>query len=299
MESITLHNGPLTFSAWSAGFTKNPDAPLVVCLHGFPDNARSFRHQLPALADAGYRVIAPTMRGYEPSSIPKNNDFTVTTMARDIIAWLDELQVDRAHLVGHDWGALVTYPAGALFPERFHSITCIAIPPPFRFLSGALRVPVQWWKSWYVTRFQMRGAAERLVERDDWAYVRKLWRVWSPDYHLSDAEWSDLRDTLSAPGVKEAALQYYRQNASPAIIFGLKETEAARNTTVPVRTLAITGAQDGCMDTRMFNHTFREQDFPAGYRIERIDDAGHFPHLEKPEVVNKLLIDWFGSGESP
>ena len=121
--------------------------------------------------------------------------------------------------------------------------------------------------------------------------------MWSPGYRLSDAEWEGLRETLSVPGVKEAALQYYRQNATPSIILGLKKTEATYDTTISVRTLAITGAQDGCMDTRMFDHTFRTDDFPAGYRIERIDDAGHFPHLERPDVVNKLLIEWFGSGE--
>src|SRR3954453_9658907 len=100
----TLHHGALSFSALEQG-----SGPLVLCLHGFPDHARTFRAQLPAFAEAGLHAVAPMMRGYEPASQPADGDYHVLRIAEDVIAWLDELGADRAHVVGHDWGAFVAY----------------------------------------------------------------------------------------------------------------------------------------------------------------------------------------------
>lgn len=296
MEQITLKNGPLTFSALTDGFDRNPDGPIVICLHGFPDNARSFRFQLPALADAGFRAVAPTLRGYEPSSQPGNGDYEMATIGRDVIAWTDELGADKVHLVGHDWGAGISYVAAALAPERFLSVTTIAVPHGARFIPAIKQVPVQLLKSWYMNFFQLRGLADWLVERNDWAFIQWLWKNWSPGYVLPTEEWANLRATFSAPGVKKAMLAYYRTNVSPSVMFGFKQLEAAALTTVPVRTLAITGADDGCIDTRMYDHCFVDEDFPQGFRIERIEGAGHFAHQEKPQEINRLLLEWVAPG---
>ena len=296
MESTTLRNGALEFSAIADGLTAHPDGPVVLCLHGFPDNARSFRFQLPAFAAAGYRSIAPTLRGYEPSSQPADGDYSLATLGRDVIAWIDDLGVDKVHLVGHDWGAAITYVAGALAPERFHSLTTIAVPHAARLAEGIRKVPIQLRNSWYMSFFQLRGISDWRVERDDWALVRRLWKDWSPDFELPEDEWASLRATFAAPGVKPAMLAYYRQNASPAVILGIRKTEAMRLTTVPVRTLALTGADDGCMDTRLYDHVFAAEDFPSGIRVERLAGAGHFTHQEKPDEVNRLVLDWMADG---
>jgi pimeloyl-ACP methyl ester carboxylesterase len=292
LERLKLSNGTLEFSALTCGLQRNAARPLVLCLHGFPDNARSFRFQLPVLAEAGYRVIAPTMRGYEPTSQPDDNDYSFGALARDVIGWMDELGEDKVHLIGHDWGAGVAYTAGALAPERFHSLTTIAVPHAARLPDGIRQVPSQLAKSWYMMFFQLRGIAEYVVERNDWSLVKKLWKDWSPAFDMPDEEWASLRETFEAPGVKRAMLSYYRQNASPGVLLGFKKTEATTLTTVPVRTLAITGADDGCMDTRLYDHVFREEDFPKGFRVERIQGAGHFTHQEKPDEVNRLILDW-------
>lgn len=291
-ENLTLTNGSLKFSALGCGLVSNPGRPLVICLHGFPDNARSFRFQLPALADAGYRVIAPTLRGYEPSSQPEDNNYSVAAMARDVIAWMDDMGEEKAYLVGHDWGAVITYAAGSIAPDRFEKLTTISIPHAARLPDGIRKVPSQLLKSWYMNFFQLRGIAEVALERNDWALVKKLWKNWSPDFDLPDDEWAGLRRTFEAPGVKKAMLSYYRQNVSPLIMLGLKKTEAGSLTRVRVPTLAITGADDGCMDTRLYEHVFLDKDFPQGFRIERIQNAGHFTHIEKPEEVNRLILDW-------
>ena len=196
--------------------------------------------------------------------------------------------------MGHDWGAAVTYAAGALAPERFASLTTIAVPHAARFRKALWRVPSQLFKLWYMSFFQLRGIAEWALERKDWALLKRLMKSWSPGLELTDEAWEHLRTTFEAPGVKRAMLAYYRQNVSPAIFLGLKVTEAMRLTTVPVRTLAIAGDEDGCMDSRIYEHLFHEEDFPAGFRIERLAAAGHFAQLEQPERVNTLLLDWLG-----
>ena len=292
MERLKLSNGTLGFSALGCGLNENQSQPLVLCLHGFPDNARSFRFQLPALAKAGYRAIAPTLRGYEPSSQPIDKDYSIGALARDVVGWIDHLDEEKVHLIGHDWGAGIAYMAGAIAPERFHSLTTIAVPHAARLPEGIRLVPSQLAKSWYMMFFQLRGIAEIALERNDWSLIRKLWRDWSPGYDLPEGEWANLRETFEMPGVKHAMLAYYRQNASPGMLLGLKKTEATKLTTVPVRTLAITGVDDGCVDSRLYDHVFMEEDFPNGVRVERIEEAGHFTHQERPEEVNRVILAW-------
>jgi pimeloyl-ACP methyl ester carboxylesterase len=300
---IQLSHGQLTFTALTCGCEANDGKPVVLCLHGFPDTANTFRFQMPALAAAGYRVVAPMLRGYEPLSQPSDDDYRLSSLAGDVITWLDTLGEDKVYLVGHDWGAAISYVAAALAPERFLSLVTIAVPHPARLPAAIRRLPVQLLRSWYMVFFQLRGIAEYAVERRDSALIRQLWQSWAPDLALSEDDWRSLRATFSAPGVTRAMLAYYRQNASPPIMLGWKQTDAMRLTTVPVPTLAITGADDRCIDTRLYDLVFSNRDFPAGVRVERIEEAGHFAHLEVPDRINALLIDWFskppGIGDRP
>jgi len=238
------------------------------------------------------------MRGYELSSQPEDRDYRIATLARDVLAWLDELGEDRVHLVGHDWGAAVAYAAGALAPERFASLTTLAVPHIARFRKLTWRAPSQLLKLWYMSFFQLRGIAEWAIERKDWALVKRLMKNWSPGLELDDEDWQHLRGVFEVPGVKRAMLSYYRQNVSPALLLGLRVSEAMRLTSVPVRTLAIAGDDDGCMESRLYEHLFEERDFPAGFQIERLPDAGHFLHRERPAEINALLLPWLSESNS-
>ena len=293
ISELILEQGPLRFTALTCGWTENTGANVVMCLHGFPDNAETFRHQMPALAAAGYRVICPTLRGYEPSSIPADRNFGLIAIAQDVIAWVDQCQVDQLHLVGHDWGASITYLAGVLAPNKFTTLTTMAVPHSVRFAEGLKAVPRQKRLSWYMMFFQLHGLADWAVERKDWALIKKLWRDWSPSYQLSEAEWDSLRSTFESPGVKESMLAYYRQNLSLMTLLGLRQADTAGLTRINCPTLAITGAEDGCIATELYDHVMHDSDFPAGLQIERIQGAGHFAHLEAPETVNALLLNWF------
>ena len=290
---LTLQNSGLSFSMNDYG-TASSSGPTVLCLHGFPDNANSYRKQIDDFVTAGYRVLVPTMRGYEPSSIPSDNNFVVEAMISDVLAWLDELELTQVHLVGHDWGSVIAQSTAAQAPERFLSLTAIAVPQPRRFLQiGMVKVPSQLIKSWYMMFSQLPGISDYLYRRNDFALIRYLWRKWAPGLELSDAEWQDLSQTFSAPGVLKATLSYYRQNMSLPILLHIKPGVANNLGAIAVDTLAITGANDGCVDTRVYDYSFLEEDFPKGIRMERITGAGHFVHQEVPNIINPMLTSWF------
>lgn len=286
-DTIVLTAGSLRFTAHSAGA-----GPLVLCLHGFPDNANSFRYQLPALADAGFRAVSVTLRGYEPSSQPDDCDYTLETLARDVVAFVDQLGATTAHLIGHDWGAAIAYTAGAMAPDRLKSVATMAVPHSGRFLYRAIRSPRQLALSWYMAFFQLRGISDHVVQRKDFHFIRRLWNDWSPGWDIPEDVLDDVIATFRQLGVTRAALSYYRTALSSKAFTA--SARAAAGFAVPVPTLAMTGERDGCIDTHFFERLMSPQDFPRGLEVRRIAEAGHFLHQEQPRVVNALLLHWLG-----
>lgn len=264
---------------------------LVVLLHGFPDTTGTFIHQVPALVEAGYRVLVPVLPGYEVSSCDGSDRYFVSDLVVWLTGWLDQLGESRVHLVGHDWGAVIAWLAAASHPERFYSLTTIAIPS-LRHLPGAiLRHPSQLLKSWYMGFFQLRGLSDRVVRAGDGWLIRQLWRQWSPDWEPPADHLSNVCQQLTQPAVQKSALAYYR------CLFKVWDESHQRgrsllNRTIAVPMLMISGARDGCMDTRLFDAGSVLDDYPAGITLMRIDGAGHFCHLEKPNQVNHILMQF-------
>ena len=283
-EHLTFERGVLTFSAQAMG-----DGPIVLCLHGFPDNAGSFRHQLPVLAEAGYRAISLTLRGYELGSIPADGDYTIETIATDILAVIDSLDTGPVHLIGHDWGAAVAYVAAAAAPERFQSLTVMAVPHAGRFAREGLRIPKQLRLSWYMGFFNIPWLSDWVVSRKGYAFTRRLWADWSPGWQPEPGVLDDVIRTLSQPGVRSAALGYYRAALSiKALLVSAKEAHYL----VPVPTLALSGERDGCIASDFFERLMVARDFPKGLTFSRIAEAGHFLHQEQPGQVNRKIVDW-------
>jgi pimeloyl-ACP methyl ester carboxylesterase len=281
---LTIEARGLSFPALSCG-----SGELVLCLHGFPDGPRSFRHQLPALAARGYRAVSVTLRGYASGCLPALEHCHALEVARDALAIVQALGATRAHLLGHDWGAVAAYLASALSPSTWASLTTLAVPHPLALVHAIPRVPRQLRLSWYVLFFQLPWA-ERAVRARDFALLVKLWRDWSPDHQAPGDELEAMKDVFRAPGVTEAALAYYRNMLGPRSHSARASRKLLQGARLEPPTLAITGARDGCIDTRTYDamdaRTFRQ------LRVERVPGAGHFVHQESPELVNALLLAW-------
>jgi len=275
------------------------DGPAVLLLHGFPDHPGSFERLMQRLSEAGFRALAPTARGYVPSTLSPDGDYRMEALAADVVGCLDALGVERAHLLGHDWGAVVAHTAGAMHPSRFVSLTTLAVPHLARLHRAIPRLPGLFWKTWYQTFFQLPWLSDWAVQRREWALVRWLCGRWSPrpdpdGWAFSDQEWSERVARFDAPGVRAGMLAYYRQNLSLGRMWTFLRGGLDHLRVIPVRTLAITGARDGCMDTRLYDYGLDPVDFPGGLTVKRIDDAGHFAHLEQPETVAEMVLDWLG-----
>jgi pimeloyl-ACP methyl ester carboxylesterase len=232
------------------------------------------------------------IRGYEPDSQPEDGDYSLAAIATDVLAFLDELQAERAHLIGHDWGAAIAYVAGATAPQRFSSLVTLAVPHSGRFLAETPQSARQLRLSWYMLYFQLRGLADWHLRRNDYAFIRRLWRDWSPGWQPAEETLDTVIESFRQPGVGAAALAYYRAALD---IRSLPLTSAARQAAqfkVPVPTLALTGAEDGCIDSAVFQRMMYAEDFPAGLKVIQVPAAGHFLHREQPEKVNAAIVDW-------
>jgi pimeloyl-ACP methyl ester carboxylesterase len=273
-ETTITANG-LTFGARTCGET----GPLALCLHGFPDSAHTWDQLLPALAGAGFRAVAPWTRGYAPTSVPADGDYSMTALTADANALHEALGGEAdAVLVGHDWGAVTAYGAGALEPERWRRIVALAVPPPAVAMSAFFRY-AQLKRSFYVFLFQT-PLAELVASADDLRFIENLWRDWSPSYDAS-ADLSHVKAALRDPSNLSAAIGYYRAMFSTGGLTG----------TPSQPTLYLHGSGDGAFGVEGVGDTLEH--LPEGSRVEIIEGTGHFLHLEAPDVINQMILDWF------
>jgi pimeloyl-ACP methyl ester carboxylesterase len=289
MTEIHLKHSDLRFTALNECTSEN--APVVLCLHGFPDNNHSYDQQIPALVDAGYRVIVPLIRGYEPSSQPADGDYHLNRMVEDVGAWIDQLDVEKVHLIGHDWGACIGYLSANTFPEKLHSLTTLSIPPLQGMQRAIRKYPKQIRLSWYTLFFQLRGVSDWWVERSNWKFIERLWRDWSPTWDIPQITLDSVKRTFEQSGVKKAALTYYRHTFDQ-LSAAAREVRRMMAEKTEAPTMAIGGWDDGCMSARLYDYAEMPELYPKGLRIERIHGAGHFLHQEKPEEVNSLILEW-------
>src|SRR5687768_14320992 len=186
------------------------DGPLALCLHGFPDSAHTWRHLLPALADAGYRAVAPFMRGYAPTAVPADRRYQTGAFAADAVALHQALGGDEPGvIIGHDWGAIAATGGAVLAPDRWTKVVTMAVPPGGAmgraFFGGNTD---QLKRSWYMFFFQ-QPFADFVVAANDLAFIDMIWRDWSPGYEASE-DLEGVKAALRDPANLAAALGYYR-----------------------------------------------------------------------------------------
>lgn len=286
IKTGTVTANGIQFATLEAG-----EGPLVLCLHGFPDDARSFRHQLPLLADAGFRAVAPYMRGYAPTAAPADGRYQSAVLAQDAVELIGALGYDSAHVFGHDWGGIAAHGAAILAPQKVKKLVTAAVPHGPAVLQAFLSDYDQLRRSWYMFFFQM-PFADAAVPFNDFAFIERLWQDWSPGWAYPAEEMESLKATFRKPGVLQAALGYYRCTLNPALqdpaLTEIQTMIAMSPITVP--TLFFHGAEDGCMGANLTEGM--EAFFPGGLQKHIIAGAGHFVHQEKPEVVNPILLEF-------
>jgi pimeloyl-ACP methyl ester carboxylesterase len=273
-----------------ACLTDGPDdGPLALCLHGFPDSAHTWRYLLPELAAAGFHAVAPFLRGYAPTSLAPDGHYQVGALVQDANALHEVLGGGNdAVLVGHDWGALATYGAVAHQPARWRRAVTAAVPPTAS-IGMSLLTYAQLQKSWYMFFF-LSPLAEAALPLDDYSFLGDLWRDWSPGY---DGEWdvARVKDSIGDPERIVAAISYYRAMWDPTLQAPeLADEQTAALLPTPKPTLYLHGRDDQCM---LLSSMGSPLDFLAeGSVVEVIDDAGHFLHVERPDVVNRAILDF-------
>jgi pimeloyl-ACP methyl ester carboxylesterase len=263
------------------------DGPLALCLHGFPDTAHTWRHLLPALAGSGYRAVAPWMRGYAPTEMPKDGRYQTGALGADACALHEVLGGGQdAVLIGHDWGAAAAYSAAPFDPGRWRKVVTMAVPPLAAAAAGFFTYD-QLKRSFYVFLFQT-PLAETAVQFDDYRLIERLWADWSPGYDAS-FDVSKVKESLADPANLLAAISYYRAMFDPAMHDPLyAEEQTASSSPPPQPTLYLHGGEDGCMGIGVVGNVLPF--LSEGSEQLTVPGTGHFLHLEKPDEVNSYIL---------
>ncbi len=266
------------------------EGPLALCLHGFPDSAHGWRHLLPALADAGFRAVAPYQRGYAPTSVPADGRFQSGVLGVDANALHGVLGGDgRAVIIGHDWGASGTHAAAVLAPERWSKVVSMAVPPGGAIGMAFLGNLAQIKRSWYMFFFQS-PLADFVVPANDLAFIDMLWADWSPGHDATD-DLLHVKAALRDPAHLAAAIGYYRATLGDGLKDpALDDAQAATSTVPPQPMLYLHGRNDGCIGVEVAEMAAATA--PPNLTVEIVDDAGHFLHLERPDAVNQRILEF-------
>jgi pimeloyl-ACP methyl ester carboxylesterase len=271
--------GDLTFNVAEVG-SGHP----VILLHGWPDSWHLWREQMMALAESGHRVIAPDLRGFGQSDSPEAvEEYSLGNLIGDAAAILDEFQIERAAVVGHDWGAAVAWLFATFLPDRVERLVAVSVGHPLAF-SGAGFTQKQ--LSWYMLWFQFPGVAEKGLAENDW----ELFRNWA---HGGAARGSDdymerqITD-LSRPGRLSAGFNWYRANISPNTFAG-----DGRSVDLPMVTCPTMGLwSSGDMALSEVQMTASRQFVSGPWRYERIEGANHWIPVYASAQLSSLLVEF-------
>ena len=288
------------------------EGPPVILLHGFPETAFSWRHQLPALADAGFRAIAPDQRGYGRSTVPPDvPDYRVSELIADVHGLLDALELESAVFVGHDWGALVLWQMAMLAPERIDKLIILNIPHyPRSPVDPIALMRERFGDDFYIVNFQDSDEADRIFGADPRRFINRLMRKnqitreafekLPPQYQVVSLLRAVQAEHASGDALlRDAELNYYADAFARSGLTGPInwyrnwthnwEQLAGVSQQIDIPTLFI-----GAMNDVLIGLQYIEgmKPFVNDLTVHMLEDCGHWTQQEKPGAVNRLMIDW-------
>ena len=259
--------------------------PLVLLLHGFPELWYAWRHQLEPLAEAGFHVVAPDLRGYNLSSKPQGvAAYRIERLVGDVEGLARFFGAERAALVGHDWGGAIAWATAAIHPDLVERLAVLNAPHPVRFEEG-LWMPRQLLRSWYVFFFQLPWFPEQVGRALDFRWVRRALPFPQEEVDRYVESWSHA-------GTATAAINYYRA------LFRRNPLELRRLLRQPVNcpVLVIWGERDRYLGRELAEPPAQ---WVSDVRVERIPDAGHWVHCDRPARVNEMLVEFLSPMRAP
>ena len=265
------------------------EGPLVVLLHGFPEFWWSWRHQIPALADAGFRVVAPDLRGYGQSDAPPRwQDYKMETLAADVAGLIEALGEERAFVVGHDWGAAVAWMVATLHPERVERLAILNVPHPETMLRTLRSSPRQLLHSWYMFFFQIPWLPETAARLAGRRFREGAYRDARPGAFTPEDLARYEEALLRSPGGIKGPIDYYRAALR-------RSPRAAQEQFTPIAapTLVIWGVQDRFLTEQMADP---DPALVPDVRVVKLPDASHWVQHDEPERVSTLLVEHFRGG---
>lgn len=271
-HSTTLTIGDLSFPVFDHG-----EGQPVLLLHGFPDSRYLWRFQIPALADAGFRVIAPDLRGFGDASKPdKVSDYALSVIIGDVIGILDALDIESTLLVGHDWGAAVAWSLTAFYPQRIQKLIALSVGCPG---TSGMQTLEQRERSWYFSFFQHEGITEAWMQHDNWKFFR--------DWMRGDGDYAQYIRDLSRPGALTAGLNWYRANINPS-------PPSDKPSSFPRIIRPVLGIWSDGDNYLTEAHVYNSyENIDADWQYRKIRGASHWFMLEKPDLLNRYMIEFF------
>ncbi|AGF72034.1 alpha/beta fold hydrolase [Corynebacterium halotolerans] len=260
-----------------------PDAPLVLLLHGFPEFWWGWRRQINALAEVGYHVVVPDLRGYNDSEVPQGvAAYQLDILADDVVALADAYDADRFHLVGHDWGGVISWWVAARHPERLRHLVVMDAPHPGVWLRQVLRHPSQALRSTYAAFFQLPLVPEAVLGSFNFTALRAMMRRTAREGTFDPGDLDRYAAAWSHPGSLTGMLNYYR---------ALVRREEAPPARITPPTLILWGENDAALELHIAERALELCD---DGRLVVVENASHWLHLEQPHRINAELVDFLG-----
>jgi epoxide hydrolase 4 len=266
------------------------EGPLIVLLHGFPEFWYSWRYQIPFLAEHGYTVVAPDLRGYNDTDKPRRG-YDVPTLLRDIVGLITGLGQEKAIIVGHDWGGVLAWAFAMRYRTMMERLIVMNAPHPGALLRE-MRTLKQLRKSWYIFFFQIPWLPEYLLLRNHASEIGRTLRGAAVQKSVFPREeTAKYQDAMSKPGAMKAALNYYRQ-----AFRRLPRSSWGTTFQVTVPTLLIWGEQDIALGIEL---TSGLEKWVDDIEIKRIPDSGHWVQQEQPDKVNEYMLEFLQRRAEP